>query len=167
MAYITKNINILLLVLIVLIASSLVGATVYYQNTFQDLNDEYTSKSELLQNISAELAKQQQMLNQTTGELAIKTTREAELSKKYSNLTDIKEYLEAYSADLEQEVDTLKDDYVAKSNELKNVKLQNTNLTVQVDDLEDQVEDMDDIIDDLEDQVDCLKDTADADEGDC
>jgi len=181
MAYMNKNINILLLALIVLIASSLVGATVYYQNNFQGLNDEYDSKLEQLNNVSADLAKQRAELNLTAGKLKLTTSREEELSKKFTNLSSVKDDLAKAKTDLENDNEDLEDRIIRLKKDIKDVRGtleiaedKNEELLKEVDTLkteneefEEEIEDLEDDVDDLDDLSDCLASTDDAAEGDC
>ncbi len=62
MGFITKNANLILLLLIMLSATALVGATVFFQVNFERINTEYNQKLQQLQAVSKELETQQALL---------------------------------------------------------------------------------------------------------
>ena len=82
MSYITRNANLILLLLVVLSAVGLVGATVYFQNNFERINSDYTEKLGQLQKIKADLEQHQSLLSQVKTELQTKSTREEQFSEK-------------------------------------------------------------------------------------
>ncbi|MEK6822234.1 MAG: hypothetical protein AABY13_00265, partial [Nanoarchaeota archaeon] len=83
MGYITRNANIILLFLILLSAVALVGATVYFQQRFTVINTEYNAKLAQLKNISTQLEQYQTTLTTAKQELALKGSREEELTGKF------------------------------------------------------------------------------------
>jgi uncharacterized protein (DUF3084 family) len=153
MAYITKNANLVLLLLIVLIAGSLVGATVYFQHRFGNINAEYDQKLAELNNLTAQVENYQQVLEKAQIELELKQSREEEFTDKFTTEKDRAENLE---------------DELAETLGLLTVKSAEVEkLTVDVNNLQVQVSSKDDKINDLEEKVDCLEDTADLEEDDC
>jgi hypothetical protein len=75
MSYITRNANLILLLLIIVSAAALVGATVYFQLNFNRINGAYTLKMEQLDKITDELEAKQFALKKIQDDLAIKSQK--------------------------------------------------------------------------------------------
>ena len=119
MAFMKKDVNVVLLLLIV--ASILVfsGFTVYYQTTFKDVSLEYKNKLEQLQKVTSDLSTQKQQLNETYS-LRVKAEQDKKaLDQSYKDLSDERNQLEDDKSKLEV-------DLLATKNELgeKSVQLQ-------------------------------------------
>ena len=71
MSYITRNANLVLLFLVVLIAASLVGATVFFQARFKNINNEYDLKLEELNNVTAQVELYRDVVNRAQIELEL------------------------------------------------------------------------------------------------
>ena len=84
MGFMKKNVNAILLLLIVLVAASIVGLTSYYQMSFHNLSSDYHQKVGELQKTASELEVSQVQLNETAVELQLKTEREQDLSGKFT-----------------------------------------------------------------------------------
>jgi len=90
MGFMKKNVNVILLLLIVLVAASIVGLTSYYQMSFYNLSSDYHQKVGDLQKTASELEASQVQLNETAIELQLKTEREQDLSGKYTEVREEK-----------------------------------------------------------------------------
>lgn len=109
MSFINKNANLVLLFLIIISAIALVGATVFFQTRFEDINSEYTQKLEQLRLVSADLEQQQALLNKIKADLNIKNEREQALGEQFTEVKETKELLETQKQNLEtrkQELET-------------------------------------------------------------
>lgn len=150
MTYMKRNVNLILLFLLIIIISSLVGLTTYYQTTFKVLSSSYKTKLAELEEITTNLQTEKSKLNQTSYQLQIKTDRETDLSTKYSTLRKIKEQLETEKAQLEGELATTKTDLAHKKIELTNVQLQLSQIQIQLATKEAELKDAQDEIASLE-----------------
>ncbi len=152
MGFITKNANIILLFLILVSATALVGATVFFQMNFERINTEYNQKVQQLQSISKELETEQALLSKIKSELSVKSEREQQLGEKFTEVKENKEQLETQKQQLERSKEQLETELentetnlhsteaelVAKSDSLKAVTVENDKLSSQVNVCEDQ-----------------------------
>ena len=99
MAYIRKNVNLFLLLLIIIILGSLAGITTYYQSTYKNLSESYSEKLDQLSELNYNLSLQAAQLMAVSDELRLKTEVKQKFDSLYSNITD---YNEKISADLDQ-----------------------------------------------------------------
>ncbi len=164
MGFITKNANVILLFLILVSATALVGATVFFQMNFERINTEYNQKVQQLQVVSTELQTQQALLNKIKSELTLKSAREEELGEKFTEVRETKEQLETQKQQLEKSKEQLETELEntestlrsteveldAKADALKIVTEENKKLDSQVDVCEDQRAEY------KEDRDDCL-----------
>jgi chromosome segregation ATPase len=153
MTYMKRNVNLILLFLLIIMISSLVGLTTYYQTTFKVLSSNYKTKLAELEEITTNLQLEKSKLNQTYYQLQIKTERETDLSTKYSTLRKIKEQLETEKASLEDELATTKSELSHKKIELTNVQLQLSQIQLQLMKLEAELQTANDRITDLEEDL--------------
>lgn len=143
MGFINKNANIILLFLIIMSSAALVGATIFFQVNFEDINTEYNQKVKALQTISEELEQQQALLSKVEGELNVKAEREEVLGEKFTEVKGEKEQLETQKQQLEQKREQLESE------------IQNTEALLR--DTQQQLEAQKDIVLTLEDEVDDLE----------
>jgi len=94
MAYMKKNVNVFLLLVIVIIVASLAGLTTYYQMTYTSLGDKYSVKEKEIEKKIHELNALGSELNQTSRELGIKAEREEKLGEQYTGVKTEKKHLE-------------------------------------------------------------------------
>lgn len=104
MAFMKKDINFVLLALILAVVIILIGFTVYSQTVFKGLSEKYEEKVENLEDVTEELGLQKTKLNQTSYELEVKAQKEEDLSTRYSEVRTEKEQLEDYKAQLERQL---------------------------------------------------------------
>lgn len=174
MGYITRNANVILLFMILIAATALVGATIYFQSRFTAINDEYNDKLAQLRNVSTQLEQYQGVLSTAKEELALKGTREQDLTSKYTTVKGEKEALAAERDGLLTDKASLQTALESRTTELTSAKNQVLNdqsiingLRSDISTLQAQNANLRDDVEDLEDQVDCLEDTPDAQEASC
>lgn len=174
MGYITRNANIILLFLILLSATALVGATVYFQQRFTSINTEYNTKLSQLSNITTQLEEYQGILTKAREELALKGSREEELTGKFTDIKTEKETLSQERDRLLQEKTSLNVALADKTSRLTSAtntiaekEAAITNLNKEITANKAEIRDLEADISDYDDLVDCLRDTADASEATC
>lgn len=139
MAYITKNTNLLLLALIIVSAIALAIASIYFQNNFEKINNEYNQKLAQLSNVSKQLEQEQAVLTKIRDELSLKSEREVQFTEKYTEIKGEKETLEAEKAGLLQEKARLEADLrdlanqlFAATTDIANKRIEITSLNAQI-----------------------------------
>ena len=167
MAYMKRNVNFGLILLIVATLLLFAGFTVYYQRTYAGLSEEYQTKINELDALTESLLAEKTKLNETSYELKIKAEREQDLSSKYEDVKSDKEQLEIDKALLQQELSSTKSDLTAKNAELTTTKNNLAIANSKIDDLEDDIDSKNNEIDRLNTKVSCLQTTADDSEGNC
>ncbi len=160
MTYITRNANLLLLFLIVLVVASFVGATIFFQVRFTKVNTEYDTKLDELKNLTEQADNYKAVLQKAQLELELKESREETISEKYTDAKTTAEQLQKTTAELQADIDGLTAQIIEKTKQI-------SDLTLQVANLKSDIEDKDETIEDLDDKVDCLESTSDVSEGDC
>jgi len=93
MAYMQKNVNLLLLVLVLVVLGSIVVLTTVFQSTYKNLSESYETASVELNQLSSNFSSKLQELNKTTAELQIKTSDKLRLDDLYGDLTSVKDKL--------------------------------------------------------------------------
>lgn len=86
MAYIRKNVNLLLIVLVLTVLLSLVILTVFYQQNYRNITESYEATAEELGKISKNFTTKISELNRTSAELMIKSTDKEKIEALYSEL---------------------------------------------------------------------------------
>ena len=118
MAIMKRDVNIVLLLLIVVGVAGFAGFSVYYQGTFENISTGYNEKISELQEVTDELTMHKTKLDQTSYELEIKEERESDLKTKYDGLKDDKDELEDQNAQLDSELSKTKSELDLKRAEL-------------------------------------------------
>lgn len=116
-----KDLNFTFLWLILLLAASMAGMSLYYQDTYGEVFGNYTAAADELGRAAAEVKTAEKTLNETQGELKIAREREVVLSGKYDVLRGEKEILEKEKKNVEMQ---LKDTQA----ELASLKLEHNKL---------------------------------------
>src|SRR3989338_6627815 len=150
MAFMKKDVNVVLLFLIV--ASILVfsGFTVYYQTTFKDVSLEYKNKLEQLQKVTSDLSTQKQQLNETYA-LRVKAEQDKRaLDQSYKDLSDERNQLESDKASLQTELIGTKNELGEKSGQLQSTQNLLASTEVELSSAKSKVSS-------LNSKVDCLK----------
>lgn len=118
MAFMKKDVNMGLLVLIIASIVLFSAFSVYYQTTFNDISLEYKTKLEQLSKVTTELATQRQALNET---YSLKTKAEQDrqtLDSRYTEVRDENDGLKSDNTNLRSEVSSTKSQLGEKSAEL-------------------------------------------------
>ncbi len=184
MAYITRNANIVLLFLILISASALVAATVFFQENFDRINTAYSSKLTQLNQVSDDLKEKQSALDQIKTELTLKAAREEEFTSQYTTvktektqlegekkqLTQVKQSLEQELESTESELQTAKNALEAAKGEAERLKTELATSQANVIVLDKKIDDYKDEVSLLNTKVSCLQAELakpDAEEGTC
>ena len=153
MTFMQKNVNTFLLVLVLIVAGSLAGSSVYYQSSFDKLTSEQEDTSADLSQCSADLDnykfnlnKTMRSLNTTTQDIRrydeLYSTKSEELQTTQSTLTETTTSLKETALDLQEETalkNKYKQDYEDQLEIRRDLEEQNTILTSQKAQLESQV----------------------------
>jgi len=184
MSFITKNANLLLLLLIVVSAMGLVGATVYFQSNFSKINTQYANKLAELDKVSKNLEERQLLLEKTGAELKLKTARETEIGEKYTVKVAENVNLSETNVALGGEVEALSDSLIRSEQDKQRLEADNLNLQSDNNNLQSQVNRLEVVEDDyydlqtsyssltsqvsgLNSEITCLRTKPDDDEGTC
>ena len=122
MSFINKNANLFLLFLIILSATALVGATVFFQMNFDRINSEYQQKLNQLNSVSQELQADQAALDKIKADLSLKSQSEEQLGQKYTDVSSQKDQLQTAKTQLENEKGQLTDELTSTEGELQSTK---------------------------------------------
>src|SRR3989338_5153155 len=122
MAFMRRDVNLGLLLLIVVAILLFAGFSVYYQTTFKDISLEYKTKLEQLQQVSGQLAEKREELNETYA-LRVKAEQDREvLDERYKDVTDENSQLSTQVALMQAEVSSAKSELASKTSELDATK---------------------------------------------
>ena len=123
MAFMKRDVNIGLLILIIAAVIVFSSFSVYYQSTFKNVSLDYQNKLEQLGQVTAELSKQKQELNQTYS-LRVKAEEDRKtLDVKYTEVRDENQQLSGDNTNLRSEVSSTKNQLVEAQIELQNTKV--------------------------------------------
>ncbi len=95
MAYMRRNVNLLLMVLVLVVLFSLVLLTTFYQKNYRNLTETYAATSDELNKVSRNFTSKLGELQSTTSELKMKSTDKEKLDQLYTQLTAENNKLEA------------------------------------------------------------------------
>lgn len=167
MAFMKKNVNFLLLVLIIFSLLLFTGFAVYYQTTFKDITQEHNDKLSELQKVTSELGLQKQELN-ATYELRVKAERDkSALDSKFKDASDENFQLHKDNTNLRVEVTQTKSELGSTKADLENKKVQLAQAQQDLSSANSKISSLNSRVDNLKDEKDCLKTEAakaDADE---
>ena len=88
MAFIRKDVNFLLFILVIIILAALSGLTTYYQSTYKNLTVTFENKLDEAQALSQNLSSTFSTLNKTTEQLRLETTDRERLNSLYNDLSN-------------------------------------------------------------------------------
>ena len=167
MAFMKRDVNFGLLILIIVSILLFSGFSVYYQTTFKDVSLEYKGKLEQLSKVTKELGAKRQELNETYNlKIKAETDRKV-LDERYKDVSDERNRLEDDKSKLQSELITTKSDLATKSVELSSTK----NLLAQTEasliTANNEIKSKNNKINNLNEEIDCLETEAgkaDADE---
>ena len=119
MAFMRRDVNIGLLILIIASILLFSGFSVYYQTTFKNVSLEYQNKLSQLGTVTQDLAVQKERLNETYS-LRIKAEEDRKsLDVRYKDLSDENSRLESDKASLQSELGSTKSSLAEKTVELE------------------------------------------------
>ena len=156
--FINKNTNLMLLFFVVLAVTILVGSTVYYQNSFDSVNEKYNEKFAELSRVSEELKVHQLILNQTKTDLSLKAKREEDFTEKYQGIKGEKEDLEVQIKNLQNEKDDLSARLQQSTNTIDGLNAQLSQSTVEVQTKERKIQELSNEVQDRNTRIRVLKD---------
>ena len=123
MAFMKRDVNIGLLILIIATIILFSGFSVYYQTTFKDITLEYNTKLDQLGKVTSELSVQKLALNETYS-LRKKAEEDRKvLDVRYRDVSDENERVIADNTNLRSEVINTKSQLAEKSSELDSTKI--------------------------------------------
>ena len=106
--FMNKNVNIMLLFLIILVVGIIAAGTVYFQDIFSGLTGKYSSTTDELKQTSEELAKYKQLYTDAMAQLnrtnAITEQEKADLRKVYTVKKDLADQLNDTLVETEQQL---------------------------------------------------------------
>jgi uncharacterized protein (DUF3084 family) len=156
MAYMKKNVNFGLILLLVAVLVAFAVFTTYYQQQYRALSIDYHTKLSELESLSSFLRVEKTRLNQTSYQLQIKQEREKDLSEQYITLKDEKETLEVDKQQLTAELIKATNDLAKTKSDLKKTENELSEKDAEIRQLEDDIDDLKDDKRDLCDKVEAL-----------
>ncbi len=94
MPYMRKNVNLILLLLIVVAMLGVAGLTSYYHTSYRKLSVQHNTKLQELATLNVALQQNKSELNRTITELTLRKQEVRRFDVLYENLTDVNEGLE-------------------------------------------------------------------------
>ncbi len=148
MAYLKRNINLLLLVLCVLLLGFTLSITSYSQNQFETITVQYYDRVNEYQSVIDELQEREQALNTTSFELTRKTQDTAKLNELYTQVEGERNDLEIALQNAQTELSQTKAQLSAAQDDIRQKDVEITLLENDIEDYEELLADLDDEIDD-------------------
>ena len=122
MAFMRRDVNLTLLILIIVSIIIFAGFSAYYQTTFKGVSLEYKNKLEQLGKVTTELTTQKQKLNETYS-MRVKAEEDKKtLDSRYRDASQENEQFKKDNEDLRAEVTTAKSQLGEKTAELDATK---------------------------------------------
>lgn len=162
MAYLKKNVNFGLFLLIVATLICFTAFSIYYQHNYTKLTDEYETKVSKIDDLVDTLDLEKTKLNQTSYQLRVKAEREQDLSTKYTLLRDEKEQLERDLASLESQLSQKIADLNQKTAELASTTASLELTQSELNDANQRISTLNNRISSLNDEIDSLEDQLNA-----
>ncbi len=135
MAYMKKNVNMVLIVIVIALALAFTVFTTVTQESYYNMTSSFDQKSKELSAVTETLNLEKSKLDETSYQLTIKKSREESLSK-------ISEELSQEKGKLETEKSKLNADLAQKSQDLLAAQDQANDLALEVSNLKDEVDDL-------------------------
>lgn len=139
MAIMKKDINFILLVLILVVLVLFSGFATYFQRSFKNLSTDYNTKLNELQEVTSDLMTQKKILNTTSYELEIKAKREEDYSTKYTTLKDERDKLADEKQQLETSLLQRTQELSSKISELESARTEIVSFKVRITELNDEI----------------------------
>ena len=108
MAYMKKNVNLLLMLLVVTFIFSLVLLTTFYQQNYKKLSEDFENTSRKLDLVSENFSSKIEELHSTTSTLNLTSSDKEKLDELYVNLKTDKESLDAELQNVKAELEKQK-----------------------------------------------------------
>jgi chromosome segregation ATPase len=153
-----RDVSFSLLGLILLLCLGLAVASVYFQNTYNNLQSKYKVSNETLQETIIDYQEKEKFLDAALQNLSLSEEREEALGGKYQEVETEKVGLQTDLAEANEAIKSLNRQKEDLESNVDNLKRENGKLVFEKDQLEDKVIDLEDSIDDLNDDIDDLKD---------
>ncbi len=122
MAFMRRDVNILLLVLVLVCAFLFTGFSVYYQTSFKNVSLEYQNKLDQLGKVTEELTTQREKLNETYSQRVKAETDRQALDVRYQDVNDENEGLKQDKSNLISDLSSSKKQLSEKTAELDATK---------------------------------------------
>lgn len=129
MAFMDKNINFVLVGIIVIILVGLVGVSLYFQSNYEDLSNKYSEKEKQVDNLRFTINTLQNISMQLNSTLVSKTTDIENLSDQYTLERETKESLNATYIETKAELDNTKNELTNTKTELTTTKASLVDMT--------------------------------------
>ncbi len=115
MAFMKRDVNMGLLLLIIAAALLFTGFSVYYQSSFRDISLDYKTKLDQLQQVSKDLTTQKKELNETYA-LRVKAEQDKKaLDQGYKSVSDENDQIKSDNSNLQSELSSTKNDLGEKT----------------------------------------------------
>ena len=150
MAYMNRNVNLILLLLIIILVGYLIGLSTYYEGSFKNLSISYNSKVNQISKLSENLSYNSFQLNKTFSELQLRVADKTKFDQMYTELTTAKTRLETELSQTQSELATTKaglreseNQLLTTRSDLASVQSQLSTKQATIDSLNNQVDDLD------------------------
>lgn len=167
MAYLKRDVNLGLLILIIASIILFSGFSVYYQTTFKEVSLEYQNKLNQLGKVTSELSSKRQELNETYSLRVIAEEDKKVLDERFKDVRDENEKISNDNTDLRLEVSSTKSQLAEKTAELDATKNLLSQTQTSLSAAKGEVSSLKSQRSDLKNEIDCLNTEAakaDADE---
>lgn len=161
MTYMKRNVNILLMLLVIMSLSSLVLLTTFYQQNYRDLAQSHEATSDQLNKISQNFTSKLDELNRTTTELETRSSDKELLDDLYSELVEKNKKTEKTLNDTKKLLDSRTKKLIGTETNLSATKRTLTDQEKKLNYLDSKVKNQTKIIRDLEDEICRLKRRSD------
>lgn len=167
MAFMKKDVNFFLFILVVATLIIFAGFTTFYQTTIKNISTEYSTRISELDDVTTKLTTEKEKLDQTTQQLKVKAEREKDLSGRYETIRGLKEQLEKDKATLESELSKTKSELGQKKAELDSAQNELAEKLILVNSLYSEVDSLKDQRTALNAEISCLLSQPDDQEANC
>lgn len=160
MAFMKKNINFGLMLIVIALLVGFTGFSIYYQTTYLKLSKDYKAKVAELGDVSKALNLERSTLNQTSLQLQIKEEREQDLGTKYTVLKGQRDQLEVDKVKLQADVSQKNQKILELSNEVSKLEVDVINVKTQLDDANSEISSLNKVVKEWKDKAKCWEDRS-------
>lgn len=153
MSYLKRNINFLLLVIVILVIGFNLALMTYYQLSYESVTGKYYERSEAYTDALTELEEREQALNQTSSELTRRTVDQSALERQYSQLETQNRALSSQVNSLTNDLQKARSDFlqerqITSSQKLQIDAFQNklSEIALELDTLQDEISDAESVL---------------------